>query len=122
MTVAPASARRLAFGTRIASLGRVDAATLFSLFLSAGTAAALAAASIYRHDHFGSNAYDLGLFDQTIWPTFLSYLLRVDLRAGRSVLTTVDPLMLEDFVPQVTGIITVGEFYEHAGGGQIVFT
>ncbi len=31
-------------------------------------------------------------------------------------------LGLEDFVPQVTGIITVGEFYEHAAGGQIVFT
>jgi peroxiredoxin family protein len=27
-----------------------------------------------------------------------------------------------DFVPQVAGIITVGEFYEMAGGGQIVFT
>ena len=31
-------------------------------------------------------------------------------------------LGVEDFVPQVTGIITVGEFYEHAAGGQIVFT
>lgn len=31
-------------------------------------------------------------------------------------------LALEDFVPQVDGIITVGEFYEHAAGGQIVFT
>jgi hypothetical protein len=27
----------------------------------------LAVASVFRHDHFGSNAYDLGLFDQTIW-------------------------------------------------------
>ena len=27
-----------------------------------------------------------------------------------------------DFVPQVKGIITVGEFYDIAGGGQIVFT
>lgn len=27
-----------------------------------------------------------------------------------------------DFVPQLTGIITVGEFYELAGGGQIIFT
>jgi peroxiredoxin family protein len=27
-----------------------------------------------------------------------------------------------DFVPQVDGIITVGEFYERAGGAQIVFT
>ncbi|HEY7074173.1 MAG TPA: DsrE/DsrF/DrsH-like family protein [Solirubrobacteraceae bacterium] len=27
-----------------------------------------------------------------------------------------------DFVPQVDGIITVGEFYERAAGGEIVFT
>ncbi|MCU0307011.1 MAG: DsrE/DsrF/DrsH-like family protein [Thermoleophilia bacterium] len=27
-----------------------------------------------------------------------------------------------DFVPQVDGVITVGEFYEKAAGGQIVFT
>ncbi|MCW2622643.1 MAG: hypothetical protein JWL64_2245 [Frankiales bacterium] len=40
------------------------------------------------------------LFDQTVWPTFLSYLLRVDLRAGVPVLGTVDPLLLEGFVPR----------------------
>ncbi len=28
----------------------------------------------------------------------------------------------DDFVEQVQGIITVGEFYEMAGGGQIIFT
>ena len=28
----------------------------------------------------------------------------------------------DDFVPQVDGIITVGEFYELAAGGQIIFT
>ena len=28
----------------------------------------------------------------------------------------------DDFVPQVTGVITVGEFYEQAAGGEIVFT
>ena len=27
-----------------------------------------------------------------------------------------------DFIPQVTDIITVGEFYEKAAGGQIIFT
>ncbi|MBI5087307.1 MAG: DsrE/DsrF/DrsH-like family protein [Actinobacteria bacterium] len=27
-----------------------------------------------------------------------------------------------DFIPQVTDIITVGEFYERAAGGQIIFT
>ena len=31
-------------------------------------------------------------------------------------------LTMEDFVPQVEGIISVGEFYEKAAGGQIVFT
>jgi uncharacterized membrane protein len=31
------------------------------------TAAGLAWASFYRHSRFGSNAYDLGLFDQTVW-------------------------------------------------------
>jgi peroxiredoxin family protein len=31
-------------------------------------------------------------------------------------------LDMDDFVPQVDEIISVGEFYEKAGGGQIVFT
>ena len=31
-------------------------------------------------------------------------------------------LSMEDFVPQVEEIISVGEFYEQAAGGQIVFT
>ncbi|MEO5634801.1 DsrE/DsrF/DrsH-like family protein [Gaiella sp.] len=31
-------------------------------------------------------------------------------------------LSKDDFVPQVTGVITVGEFYEKAAGGEIVFT
>ncbi len=37
---------------------------------------------------------------------------------------TVDMFGLGDdaFVPQVTGVITVGEFYEQAAGGEIVFT
>jgi peroxiredoxin family protein len=28
----------------------------------------------------------------------------------------------DDFIPEVQGIITVGEFYEQAAGGQIIFT
>jgi peroxiredoxin family protein len=28
----------------------------------------------------------------------------------------------EDFLPQVDGVLTVGEFYEKAAGGEIVFT
>jgi len=31
-------------------------------------------------------------------------------------------LTMEDFVPQVEDVISVGEFYEKAAGGQIVFT
>jgi peroxiredoxin family protein len=31
-------------------------------------------------------------------------------------------LTMEDFVPQVKGILTVGEFYELAAGGEIIFT
>ena len=31
-------------------------------------------------------------------------------------------LTIDDFVPQVDGIISVGEFYGLAGGGQIIFT
>ena len=31
-------------------------------------------------------------------------------------------LGMEDFVPQVDDILTVGEFYEKAAGGQIIFT
>ena len=31
-------------------------------------------------------------------------------------------LTMEDFVPQVEEIISVGEFYEKAAGGQVIFT
>jgi peroxiredoxin family protein len=31
-------------------------------------------------------------------------------------------LRMEDFVPQVEDIISVGEFYEKAAGGQVIFT
>jgi peroxiredoxin family protein len=31
-------------------------------------------------------------------------------------------LTMADFVPQVEDVISVGEFYEKAGGGQIIFT
>jgi peroxiredoxin family protein len=31
-------------------------------------------------------------------------------------------LTMEDFVPQVEDIISVGEFYEQAAGGEIIFT
>jgi peroxiredoxin family protein len=28
----------------------------------------------------------------------------------------------EDFIEEIEGVITVGEFYEMAAGGQIIFT
>jgi len=31
-------------------------------------------------------------------------------------------LTMDDFVPQVERVLTVGEFYELAGGGEIIFT
>jgi len=40
------------------------------------------------------------LYDQTVWPTFLSYLLRVDLRAGSPVLATVDPILVDGYLPR----------------------
>src|SRR5713101_7464982 len=41
--------------------------TVLPLGLALIAAAAYAAISIYRHDHFASNAYDLGVQDQTVW-------------------------------------------------------
>jgi peroxiredoxin family protein len=31
-------------------------------------------------------------------------------------------LTMDDFIPQVEGILSVGEFYEQAAGGEIIFT
>jgi uncharacterized membrane protein len=44
---------------------RVVAALPYAL--AALAAVGYAAAAIFRHQHFGSNAYDLGIFDQTVW-------------------------------------------------------
>ena len=41
--------------------------TVLTLGLALIAAVAYAAISIYRHDHFASNAYDLGVQDQTVW-------------------------------------------------------
>lgn len=40
------------------------------------------------------------LFDQTVWPTFLSYLLRADVRRGRVVSATTDPLFVRGYRPR----------------------
>jgi len=46
---------------------RLARATLAAWTLAAVAAAGYAWAAIYRYEHFGANAYDLGLFDQTVW-------------------------------------------------------
>ena len=42
-------------------------ARLAALLLTVVAAAAYAAISLYRHDHYASNAFDLAIQDQTIW-------------------------------------------------------
>ena len=39
-----------------------------------------------------------------------------------SIIISKGSLEKNDFIPQVQDIITVGEFYETAAGGQIIFT
>jgi uncharacterized membrane protein len=58
--------RQLAVGLPLA---RVRARALAALPFALATAAACgyALASVFRHDRFGSNAKDLGVYDQTIW-------------------------------------------------------
>ena len=40
------------------------------------------------------------LFDQDVWPTFLSYLVRADVRGGTVVAAVADPIQLEGYVPR----------------------
>ncbi len=79
--------------------------------LTATATAAGAALVVNGHPHVvGGVTLDEGvliaeslgnfLFDQEVWPTFLSYVLRVDVRAGVPLLATVDPLLIEDYVPR----------------------
>ena len=56
-----------AAAARIRSVARADPSTLAAMALTSAGTVLLAAVSIFRHDRFGSNAYDLGIFDQTIW-------------------------------------------------------
>jgi uncharacterized membrane protein len=44
-----------------------DPVAVCSGALTVAAAAAMSWAAIYRHQHFGSNAYDLGIFDQAVW-------------------------------------------------------
>jgi uncharacterized membrane protein len=49
------------------SLPRERLISVLPVGLALLAAVAYAAVSIYRHDHFGSNAFDLGVQDQTVW-------------------------------------------------------
>ena len=81
--------------------------------LMSTAAAAGAAAVITSHPHVIGGVTEQGgtvlaqstgnlLFDQDLWSTFPSYLLRVDLQSGRSVHSSVDPVALEDYRPVPT--------------------
>jgi len=51
-------------------------------------------------------AWSMGnfIFDQTVWPTFESYLLTVYLQEGKIIRAYVDPLMIKDYIPHgITG-------------------
>ena len=52
---------------RVTELRSVRLAAVLPFALAALAAVGYATAAIFRHDHFGSNAYDLAIFDQTIW-------------------------------------------------------
>jgi poly-gamma-glutamate synthesis protein (capsule biosynthesis protein) len=82
--------------------------------LSAAAHAAGAALVVNHHPHVvggldlnGSDltAWTMGnlLFDQTVWPTFSSYVLRVDVRDGVVADATIEPIMIDDFRP--TGVV-----------------
>ncbi len=48
-------------------LPRLRLADAAPVAVAAVAAVGLGAAAIFRHDHYGSNGYDLGIFDQTVW-------------------------------------------------------
>ena len=56
------------------------------------------------------------LFDQTVWPTFESYVLRVDVRRGQVIRAYAEPLMIEGFRPEgLTGGLADHAAREAAG-------
>src|SRR5437879_12408371 len=46
---------------------RTDLLLLASLGMTTLAAAGMATAAIFRHDRYGSNAFDLGIYDQSVW-------------------------------------------------------
>lgn len=63
----PVDGRVEVYSGRVTELRSVRVLAALPYALAALAAAGYASAAIFRHDHFGSNAYDLGIFDQTIW-------------------------------------------------------
>lgn len=51
-------------------------------------------------DHVMAESTGNLLFDQTLWETFPSYLVRTDVRDGKPVSTTTDPVVMDDYRPQ----------------------
>nr|WP_281358923.1 CapA family protein [Flexivirga aerilata] len=83
-----------------------DVRALFAAATDAG-----ASAVIGSHPHVVGGVQQRGnavvaettgnlLFDQDLWSTFPSYLLRTDLRDGRAVATTTDPFTISGYRPQ----------------------
>ena len=64
-------------------------------------------------------AWTLGnfLFDQTVWPTFESYLLAVHLRNGKVVQAYAEPLMIDGYIPKaLTG--DLADFVARGAAGR----
>ncbi|HEX2626763.1 MAG TPA: CapA family protein [Candidatus Limnocylindrales bacterium] len=79
----------------------------------------------FEQDPGGLIAWTLGnlLFDQTVWPTFESYLLTVYVRDGVPIRAVVDPLIIDDFRPQpLVGALAAHVARDAAGwaGGAFV--
>lgn len=78
----------------------------------------------------GMSAFATGMIKRTMdkldIPPVAEYIEMIHDAGGRlyACKATVDmfKLKMEDFCPQVESIITVGEFYAKAAGGQIIFT
>jgi poly-gamma-glutamate synthesis protein (capsule biosynthesis protein) len=69
----------------------------------------------FTWDNRGLVAWSLGnfIYDQTIWPTFESYLLTVYVREGKVIRAFVEPVMLKDYVAH--GL--VGEMADYVARG-----
>lgn len=95
--------------------------------LSATARAAGAALVVNHHPHvIGGFEQDAGsvtawtignlLFDQTVWPTFESYLLTVQVRDGKVIRAIVDPLIIDAFRPHpITGELAMHVARDAAG-------